>query len=1560
MNKVRKAASSLLVFCLIATSFAFPKDIHAAPQIDEQSKAEAEWAEVSSIIDKYPIIYTQLPTISNETTVSPDGPLMGNGTVNAFMGGDKNKQQIYISHADSWEKSYSLSAFSTTTHGKITYERLDEGTGNKPFRYDQSMKDGIVKAVSEKGFETSTWLSATENLIVTEITNTTDANMEIGVSTVVPTHKSGTVSSHTTSIDPVNKLISFSKHLRTEEGFDYAVELSTVLKVMDKDPVFSQVDDKTCMAKFELAAGETVTVIAATEGGKSSTTSLEEAKAHVLGIDSEAALYTVKQKHLDWWKEYWLKSYIKLADESSLMERIYYGQLYATGAALEAQSDNPAEVFGGNLFPWTGSTNTAWSGGFFMNIDVQRAPNAAIVANRVNQIASYTKLIDDYWETGRNMASDPKELNRVIGNSNWYPKFTEGIRGVLFPTFMPPWGYASAPAYDSAPIHAAMALVPMVKYWEYTCDDEYLEQFLYDKLVDLTEFFEDFAIVDEVTGKYVIGGSTIESGTLYKNAFQDLAGTYFVFDKAIKASKELGMDADKRVKWQEFRNNLSPLPTYVIPEGQPGGGLTVFTEAEGVPAVPRNAPIIHTTYLTDLVGMATDSELLEYTRNYLKYIAPWYEGHDKEDRTTMIATNVGYDIDKITDFLSKGLLDRPAGEWVGIRNNHTVGASVQASLIYNTITHSLMQSNQDFINVFANWHKDQPAEFTRLRAKGAFLVDAKQNENGITTYVNIFSEKGKDCTVLNPWKGQELEVYEDGNLIETVKGTNILGDTYKFATKANASYELKPQGGVQNPTLVNIIIPEAVTDFEIGISKTDLIPQLPESVKLETSTHNMKAEVIWDISNISYDPTMKEGQTFLVPGTVTLPEVLDNPNNVSLQTSINVIVNKIPQSSMTATATSEETGKDEARFAIDGDPLTMWHTKWDKSDVLPQSITLNLGDVYKVNRLSYLPRSTGGTSGIITKYNVYVSMDGTNFTKVTSGTWPFDTRLKQVTFDPIKAQYIQLEAIEAYNGWATAAEINIYSDSETKPQDNTLVSIKTPGPITGVANGVDKTAKVLGLPETVTLVTNSGDVPANVTWDVENSSYDPDVKTEQKFDVDGTVELPAGVVNPGSVELTTSISVTVNGESDSEQDKTLVSITAPKAITGVVYGTVKTAEALGLPETVTLVTNSGDVRANVTWDVENSSYDPDVKTEQKFDVDGTVELPAGVVNPGSVELTTSISVTVNGESDSEQAKTLVSITAPEAITGVESGTAKTAEALGLPATVELVTDTGRVIASVTWDVAASSYDPAKRAAQTFTVVGIVTLPIGVVNSDNVDLTTKIGVTVKAGTTPTQEPTPTPTPTPGPTATPDPKPTSKPEDDKKPTKPTDPVKPTEPEIPKVDLSDISDHWAKASIEKAVELGFVSGYEDGTFRPKGTVTRGEFSTMLARALKLDAVDSEFSFSDQGKTPVWAQSFIQALSKAGFISGYKDGTFRANNEITRSELVVLIVRVLGLEVNPNATLAFDDADQIPAWAKPYVATAAEAGLIKGNGNGKFNPNASSTRAEAVTLILAMLNTK
>ncbi|USK36705.1 discoidin domain-containing protein (plasmid) [Bacillus sp. F19] len=137
-------------------------------------------------------------------------------------------------------------------------------------------------------------------------------------------------------------------------------------------------------------------------------------------------------------------------------------------------------------------------------------------------------------------------------------------------------------------------------------------------------------------------------------------------------------------------------------------------------------------------------------------------------------------------------------------------------------------------------------------------------------------------------------------------------------------------------------------------------------------------------------------------------------------------VNKIPQSQMTATATSQETigENNSASMAIDGDPQTFWHTKWDKSDVLPQSITLNLGGTYAIDKVAYLPRPSG-SNGNITGYNVYVSTDGVTFTKVASGTWANNNEEKLATFDPTDASYVKLEATEGTGGWASAAEISV-------------------------------------------------------------------------------------------------------------------------------------------------------------------------------------------------------------------------------------------------------------------------------------------------------------------------------------------------------------------------------------------------------------------------------------------------------------------------------------------------------------------------------------------------------
>ncbi|MNO00265.1 hypothetical protein D3C81_2201250 [compost metagenome] len=68
-------------------------------------------------------------------------------------------------------------------------------------------------------------------------------------------------------------------------------------------------------------------------------------------------------------------------------------------------------------------------------------------------------------------------------------------------------------------------------------------------------------------------------------------------------------------------------------------------------------------------------------------------------------------------------------------------------------------------------------------------------------------------------------------------------------------------------------------------------------------------------------------------------------------------------------------------------------------------------------------------------------------------------------------------------------------------------------------------------------------------------------------------------------------------------------------------------------------------------------------------------------------------------------------------------------------------------------------------------------------------------------------------------------------------------------------------------------------------------------------------------------------------------------------------MVVRALGITVDPKATLTFNDAKDVPAWAVPYIAAAAKSGLVNGVGQNKFAPNQKATRAEAVTIILALL---
>ena len=179
----------------------------------------------------------------------------------------------------------------------------------------------------------------------------------------------------------------------------------------------------------------------------------------------------------------------------------------------------------------------------------------------------------------------------------------------------------------------------------------------------------------------------------------------------------------------------------------------------------------------------------------------------------------------------------------------------------------------------------------------------------------------------------------------------------------------------------------------------------------------------------------------------------------------------------------------------------------------------------------------------------------------------------------------------------------------------------------------------------------------------------------------------------------------------------------------------------------------------------------------------------------------------------------------------------------------------------------------------------------------------------------------------------------------------------PEPKPVMLTDIAGHWASSAIEEAVQLGIVDGYPDHTFKPDRQVTRAEFMVMMFKALNGQGDAGKLNFKDSSLIGTWALKAIQWALSEGIVKGYQDGTFRPNQPVNRSEMAVLITRYLGLSL-PEAETEFLDQQAIPAWAEKEIAAATAAGIVNGRLGNRFAPRESATRAEAVMMILRMLD--
>lgn len=141
-------------------------------------------------------------------------------------------------------------------------------------------------------------------------------------------------------------------------------------------------------------------------------------------------------------------------------------------------------------------------------------------------------------------------------------------------------------------------------------------------------------------------------------------------------------------------------------------------------------------------------------------------------------------------------------------------------------------------------------------------------------------------------------------------------------------------------------------------------------------------------------------------------------------------------------------------------------------------------------------------------------------------------------------------------------------------------------------------------------------------------------------------------------------------------------------------------------------------------------------------------------------------------------------------------------------------------------------------------------------------------------------------------------------------------------------DISEKaWYKNYMNFAIDKGYISGYDDGTCRPENMITRAEFASMIARCMDISPADGEDRFSDIARFD-WCRNQINALADMDIVSGYDDGIFLPDNQISRAETVAIINRMLGREMDDEIlkklTCPFVDISS-EHWAYNDVLLAA-----------------------------------
>lgn len=698
-----------------------------------------------------------------------DAPLLGNGFTGVALSGPPEEQVFYAARNDFWRLKSALDESYPAVLGKI--ELSIPQLKNASYLIEQDLYDAISYASFTKedlSVYCKTYLAAAEDVWVLEIRQEGKETLEGFVQIAHPEGK------EMVNEPPLERVFPDTREYDlTPDGVQYLSRaFIDSVDIPTKAAMALRVEG--CLdGKFILEPGETVRIVCAFSSNFKSDDCVAAVIQKAMNCSTSAQLAKIEKDHKQWWREYWERSYVSIPD--SVIERQYYQSLYGMGACSR-DLDFPPSIFG----TWITKERPWWNGDYHLNYNHMAPYYALYSANRIEQANPYYMPL---------LASIPR--------GNYYSeKVTSIPRGILLPVGAGPLGIETTRRsafmdqyfkewIDNKNVedeglfwgqksNSAYAVVNMSMQFYHTWDKEYTRK-VYPFVKGVATFWENY--LTREGDRYVIYNDAIHEGTVgSKNPILSLGLARMVMQTVSDMSSFLGVDENKRTQWAFIHDHLSDYPL------QERNGKTVFRYTErGTDWWDGNTLGIQHIYPAGQIGLNSDPELLKIACNTIAEMNRWSD-YNGSNSFYPAAVRVGYDPDSILVHLNAYarhtyLNGFQFGNPHGIENLSTVP---------NAINEMLCMGHQDIVRVFPVWPHDKDVSFHQIRVEGAFLVSAKL-KNGEVTSLALFSEKGRDLTLQNPWGERKVEIKN-----KTTSKTVVEGEYIKMRTVAGETYQFMP------------------------------------------------------------------------------------------------------------------------------------------------------------------------------------------------------------------------------------------------------------------------------------------------------------------------------------------------------------------------------------------------------------------------------------------------------------------------------------------------------------------------------------------------------------------------------------------------------------------------------------------------------------------------------------------------------------------------------------------------------------------------------------------------